>query len=233
MRSPSTSQDPLTFDQIKKMVGRDDPVILDVGSNDGSHTNKFLETFPGASVYSFEPDPRAIAKWKRNVTERRATLYEGALAAVSGETTFHVSSGQRPGMEGHPNSESGWDESGSLRAPKTHLKVWPWVKFREKISIKAMAMDEWATDHNIDRVDFIWADVQGAEGDLIEGGLQTLKRTRYFYSEFSDDEWYEGQITLDTMTTLLADDFEMAALWSMDVLFRNKHLTEPHPLACS
>ncbi len=134
-------------------------------------------------------------------------------------------------MEGHPKHVFGWDQSGSLRAPKTHLEVWPWVKFGEKISIKVMTLDEWAAGYGIDHVDFIWADVQGAEGDLIDGGRETLKRTRYFYTEYSNDEWYKGQITLDTMAKLLADDFEMVARWHMDVLFRNTHLAESHLLA--
>ncbi|MEN9248224.1 MAG: hypothetical protein Q6L50_08560 [Gloeomargarita sp. GMQP_bins_120] len=36
--------------------------------------------------------------------------------------------------------------------------------------------------------DFIWADVQGAEVDLIQGGLQALANTRYFYTEYANTE---------------------------------------------
>jgi len=38
--------------------------------------------------------------------------------------------------------------------------------------------------------------MQGAEGDLIAGGQETVANTHYLYTEYSDDEWYEGQPTL-------------------------------------
>ena len=222
------SKDPLTFVQIKAMVGRDDPVIIDAGSNDGTHTNRFIKTFPQASVYSFEPDPRAIAKWKQNVIDPRATLIESALGAVSGEATFHVSSGQRPGWEDDPSYVLGWDQSGSLRAPKNHLEASPWVEFEKQIRVKVITLDEWAADYGIDRIDFIWADVQGSESDLIDGGRGVMKRTRYFYTEYSNKELYDGQITLDAITELLTDDFEMVAYWRDDVLFKNTLLAFSH-----
>jgi hypothetical protein len=78
---------------------------------------------------------------------------------------------------------------------------------------------------NIPLIDFIWADVQGAEGDVIRGGLATFQRTRYFYTEYIDEELYEGQITLDRMIELLPR-WTIVERWSDDVLLRNTDLTE-------
>ena len=52
-------------------------------------------------------------------------------------------------------------------------------------------------------IDFIWADTQGAEGAIIRGATETLKFTKYLYTEFSDYEMYEGQINLDGILKLL------------------------------
>ena len=41
-------------------------------------------------------------------------------------------------------------------------------------------------------IDLIWADVQGAEADLIEGGTEALRRTRYFYTEYNNQELIRG-----------------------------------------
>jgi hypothetical protein len=70
-------------------------------------------------------------------------------------------------------------------------------------------------------VDFIWADVQGAESDLIEGAPRILAATRYFYTEYSNNEWYEGQITLPGLVQKLPD-FELVRRYPMDVLFRSR-----------
>ena len=72
------------------------------------------------------------------------------------------------------------------------------------MEIKTKKLDTWVKENEIPLIDFIWADVQGAERELIEGGKETLnKKTRYFYTEFSNEELYEDQPTLDEICRLL------------------------------
>jgi hypothetical protein len=63
--------------------------------------------------------------------------------------------------------------------------------------------------------------VQGAEADLIKGGKRALQHTRYFYTEYSNYELYEGQPRLRSLMKLLPD-FAIVARYSNDVLFENK-----------
>jgi tRNA G46 methylase TrmB len=58
-----------TFDlhELVTLLGKDDPVILEIGANDGGHTALFLELFPKAKIYAFEPDPRASEKFQRRL----------------------------------------------------------------------------------------------------------------------------------------------------------------------
>lgn len=202
--------------------GTEAPVILEIGANNGDHTVRFLKLFPRARIYAFEPDPRAIRKFKAQVSDPRARLFEMAIGAVDGEAEFHVSSGLPENMPAHKRAQypEGWDLSGSLRAPKTHKIVWPWVKFEQTIAIPVKRLDTWAQENGVDRIDFIWADVQGAEGDLIAGGRAALARTRYFYTEYSDHEDYEGQPTLAQITEMLPN-FNILRRYRMDVLLEN------------
>ena len=48
------------FDMFKIVVDKEAPVIVEVGAHYGEDTLRFLEIFPQALVYSFEPDPRNI-----------------------------------------------------------------------------------------------------------------------------------------------------------------------------
>jgi len=193
------------------------PVIVECGANTGSDTVKFLARWPDARIYCFEPEPRAIAEWRATVTSPRATLFEVALAAVDGETTFHRSSGRRP-SDSDP-AAAPWNQSGSIRRPTGHLERWPWVTFEETITVATRSLDSWAVEHGIDRVDLIWADVQGAEEDLVRGGLATLSRTRYLYTEVADEECYEGQIDLPGLLALLPG-WKVVARFPNDVLVR-------------
>ena len=72
-------------------------------------------------------------------------------------------------------------------------------------------------------VDFIWADLQGAEGDLVAGGQATLAKTRYLYAEYSNEEWYEGQPTLQQLMDMLPN-FAILHRFTIEVLLKNTAL---------
>jgi 2-O-methyltransferase len=209
-------------DYLRQLVGPDAAVILEIGANDGSHTAQLLKLFPRATIFAFEPDPRALAKLKANVSDPRLRVFEMAIGANDGEAEFHVSSGLPPAASPELANQypQGWDQSGSLRAPKTHKVVWPWCKFESTITVPVRRLDSWAHEHDVDGVDFIWADIQGAEGDLVAGARSTLARTRYLYTEYSNDEWYEGQPTLQQLVDMLPN-FVVLHRFSMDVLLKN------------
>jgi FkbM family methyltransferase len=207
----------LSAAEIRQLVGKDDPVIIEVGANCGQTTVELLKAMPGATIFAFEPEPRAIAKFRNVIANPNVHLYECAIGAVNGTICFNQSSG----AEHLPEYREGWDQSGSIRRPNSHLKVWPWVKFEKQITVPITTLDAWSEQHQISEADFVWADVQGAESDLVEGAAQFLRSCRYFYTEYSNEEWYEGQITLAELLKKLTD-FDLVRRYAMDALFRNK-----------
>jgi FkbM family methyltransferase len=210
----------LTASEIRRRVGKDDPIIIEVGANCGQTTVELLEAMPDASIFAFEPDPRAIAKFRDVISNPKVRLYECAIGAVNGTIDFH----QSAGAEHLAGYSEGWDQSGSIRRPNSHLKVWPWVRFEKQITVPIMTLDAWSEQQQVTMADFIWADVQGAESDLVEGGSRLLRSSRYLYTEYSNDEWYEGQITLAQLRERLPD-FDLITRYPMDALFENKRMT--------
>ncbi len=230
---PVTDEDiaPIVWDEIgadliSKMVNSDAPVILEIGANNGAHTLWFLEIFPNATIYAFEPDPRASAKFKARVNDPRVRLVECAIGDVDNEEIeFYMSGGLPSGISPERVAEfpEGWDMSGSLLPPKSHVERWPGITFDEKIKVPVRALDSWSRENGIGNVDLIWADTQGAEGKVIAGGLDTLSRTRFFYTEYSNDEWYEGQVTLRMIMDRL-EKFKVICRFPEDVLLQNMSL---------
>jgi FkbM family methyltransferase len=185
--------------------------IIEIGANSGQDTLVLLNISPSAQIHAFEPDPRAIAAFKMKEFPPRVTLFETAISAISGVTTFYPSDKW---------GDNAWHQSGSIRNPKNHLEKYPEVTFSEVVILPTSTLDGWSEKYGIGEVDFIWADVQGAELDMIRGGLETLGRTRYLYTEYSNDELYEGQISLEELLTLLPN-FRVVADFGGDVLLRN------------
>lgn len=221
----------IRISEIQQLLsGRPRPVIVEVGCNDGTDTLQFLDAFPDCEMHCFEPDARASERFLASVSDARVKLYPTAVGAENGVRQFFPSKGM-PGPLPKAEAESiaarlpgGWDLSGSIRRPKNHLRHHPWCLFGEPVTVPIVRLDTWAATRDIDHVDFIWADVQGAEEDLILGGLETLKRTRFFYTEWSDSELYEGQITLKQIKSLLPD-FRVVKIFNEDVLLENANFT--------
>ncbi len=207
--------------QIVELLQKPNPVILDIGCNDGTDTRRFLRLCPKAQLYCFEPDPRAAARFKEymNLYLDKVRLFEIAISNRNGTIDFHPSNGDGSAKE--------WDQSGSIRRPKNHLVEHDWVRFDRPISVETRRLDDWCSEANLNKIDFIWMDVQGAEADVISGGTQTLSNTRFIYTEYSDHELYEGQLSLQAILDLLPS-FELVTCYARgaegDVLLRNTSL---------
>jgi len=210
----------LAIADLPQLIGTRTPVILEVGCNDGSHTRQFLDAFPEGRMYCFEPDGRALRRFAQNVQSERVTLEPIAIGAADGTARFFASRGA-PSDEWAERLPEGWDLSGSIRPPKQHLVSNPWCRFDAGSTVPVRSLDSWAAEAGVTHVDFIWADVQGAEGDLIAGGRAVLARTRYFYTEYSNEEMYEGQPDLQSLLDSLPD-FEVVERYRDDVLLVNR-----------
>ena len=220
---PPISYSKISKELIRKCVGKEDPTILEIGCNDGTHTLWFLEVFENPKVYCFEPDPRAIARFKTKVGQRsNINLFEIALSDHNGEVEFYQSGGNL-NEEKAKAMPKGWDLSGSIRQPKEHLIIHPWVIFDRKITVTTLTLDTWCDKHGIGAIDFIWMDVQGAEIDVFRGGINTLTKTRFIYSEYCDRELYKGQFNLKQLMKYLKN-FNVIIRYPGDVLLRNKQL---------
>lgn len=191
---------------LAAILDRPDPVIVEVGANDGRDTARFLAAFPGAVVTAFEPDPRPLWRFNRLVPLGRVELIAAAVADYDGEAPWFASGGVPPRTDGDwaEEANSDWDLSGSILQPTGHLSYSPWVTFRDDGQVPVMRLDTWlASKPDGYRIDLIWADVQGAEALMIRGATETLRRTHWLYTEFSDRPMYAGQPDRQEILSLL------------------------------
>lgn len=202
--------------EIKNLINKDNPIIFEIGCADGGDTLDFINTFNDLTIYCFEPEPKNIRLVKEKINYGKHHLFEGVISDVNGELEFNRSRTDNPDDLSY---------SGSIKKPKEHLNEWSFIKFDEKIMVKSITLDSFCEENNIGLIDFIWADVQGAEENLIMGGLKTLNtKVRYFYTEYSNKEYYEGQLTLNSLLNLLGDSWELVKDFGSDVLLKNKNL---------
>ncbi len=215
----------ITKNQIRNIIKTESPLVLEIGANDGKDSLEFLKTFRHIKLHCFEPDPRQIRNFESNIQDNRCKLYKIALSNKRGKAEFYMSDSKDPSRVAQ--------DSSSLKKPKEHLKRFPWVKFDEKIVVKTDTLDNWAEEKGIKEIDFIWADVQGAEKELFEGGINTLNnKTRYLYTEFYNKEIYEGQLTLKGILKKLPN-FKLVKIYGNNALLENINLKKRYVVSAA
>jgi FkbM family methyltransferase len=204
----------------------ENPVVFEFGTCDGQHTNimcSILKQLRKKITYhAFEGDYRIIPAFN-NVNAAHLndiTFVQAVIGNTDGDVIFYLSGGEEK-REGH--FKQAFYGSSSIRKPKKTLEYWPDMTF-EEVNVKCYKFDTYYNLVNPGIIDFIWADIQGAEGDLIDGGQLALSKTRYLYTEYSNDELYEGEIGLDEILKRLPGKWSIVEDYGSDVLLKNESI---------
>ena len=159
-REPGTSQ------ALKKLCKRGH-VVFDIGANIGSHSLP-IASYVGeeGKIYAFEPVPWAINKLMRNLELNKFNNLVVESIALSDVSENEVNMDFRASFK--IGSESGVDRDGKIGSG--------WWSECDHIKVRMDTLDSYVSSHQISRLDLIKLDVDGFEGKVIRGALETLKR---------------------------------------------------------
>lgn len=224
------------FNYLKSFNFNETSVILEIGCHHGYDTDKILESCPESKMYIFEPDPRNISVLKKRGLDKKTKLIEACVSDNNNKQNLHLSAGLPPVFFENADEDlkrycqSGeWTASSSIKNPKDHLEVTPWCQFNDTVEVRSLTLDSFFKNENLEKIDFIWMDVQGAEDLVFKGGeyLLTNDKIHYIYTEYSNRELYENQMNLKEISKALPN-YEILDLFNesggTDVLLKNKNL---------
>lgn len=202
--------DLIDFDQFK--------TICDIGSRFLEQTIEMSYIFPKAKLHAFEPVPSSynicLDNRAKLCTEQkeRISIYNLALNDQTGIIDFFEV--DDTGSEHNVGASSKYQFVPGLNGSFFN-KTWN----QRKIQVQSMTMDQWRRDNNIDPVDLLWMDVQGAELDVLKGAEQTLKDVKVIMTEAGTSSYYQGQSLLPEIDAYLqSQGFRM-----LDGSFRRNH----------
>ncbi len=169
--------------------------IFDIGACEGESSVRYHRLFPNATIYSFEPLPSNFDLVKKNIDEYNAQQhifpFQCCLSDKQDELTFYVSSGKPEG-----SSDENWDygnKSSSLLPPSRTIDIHPWLKFNQEIKVHSNTLEQFCMSNNIERIDFIHMDVQGAELLVLKGAGDFLRHINMVWLEVEAIELYKEQ----------------------------------------
>lgn len=170
-------------------------IIVEGGSADGADTDFFAQNFPNAKIYGFEPEENLYQKaLKRNQENANVHLEKAALSSQNGTANFYIS--DRFGED--------WGSS-SLLKPKDHLWFHKEITFIREYKVKTLNLDSWCQNNSIQRIDFLWMDVQGSEPIIVKSSPNVIENTKYVYTEVSLIETYENVVLYSDFRNLMVE----------------------------
>jgi len=165
----------------KRYISRfipDNPIILEAGADTGSDTLEMLGIWPRAKIYAFEPVNESFQKLSQRFTKNNSVrCFNLALSEKEGKQKMYVS-----------NTLS----SSSLLKPKEHNIQHPEITFSISNEAETTTIDAWASREGIEKIDFLWLDLQGCEMDVLKSAKKMLLSVKAIYTEVSLIENYEG-----------------------------------------
>jgi len=192
--------------------------VIDLGSHHADEYDWISRAFGPLSIWHYiavEADPRNAAVIRQRPLGKHEpfTLIEAAIASFNGTTTLHLCDNTADQAKG----------SSSIHKPTGHLEHFPWCTFDASVEVVAVTLDHLVSNQLTPDIpiDLLWVDIQGAEKDMIAGGHEALKRTRYIMIEAESVELYEGQALKPELLALLPD-FEVVEDFGYNLFLRRK-----------
>jgi FkbM family methyltransferase len=184
----------LMLNEIFKIT--EEVIIFDIGACEGESSLRYASQFPNSRVYCFEPLPKNFERIQNNINTYHAKnifANELCLSDKSGEVEFNVSSGTPKEYE---DQKLDWDfgnKSSSLLEKNEDVNVYDWLKFKEKITVKATTLKEFTEKEALNHIDFIHMDVQGAELMVLAGAGNFIESINNIWLEVEAVQIYKNQ----------------------------------------
>lgn len=154
--------------------------IMDIGAHKGEFALRSGAYFEPSRIWLVEADPSMVGMLRRDFSDKPGwSIIHAAVSDATGEIELRVNE--------HRESSSilPIEEISSRTFGKEMKEV-------SKVAVPALSLDDLFERYDIQNVDLMKVDIQGAERLLIEGGGKALGKTRSIYLEVNFERFYTG-----------------------------------------
>jgi FkbM family methyltransferase len=181
-------------DQQRLLAGRDVRAIVDAGANVGNTVAVYMDLFPKAQVYAFEPYPPTHQVLKERFQDNpQLHAFKLALGARCEEGSLQTNE---------------YDDTNSLlRRPEGGRRYWAADNIPcDSVPVDIISLDEFSRHHVLEHIDILKLDIQGGEGQALKGAQNLLlhQRIDLIFTEVFFVPHYEGALLFHALTTLLS-----------------------------
>jgi len=163
------------FGDIRSFQSIKNPVVFDVGGNEGQTVRSFEKNLPHAIIYSFEPSPASFEKLKTASRSKTISFWNLALGSTCGQKTF---------LENTLSEMSSFLPLGERG----------WGKVEKETLVMVTTVDQFCAEHHIDYIDVLKTDTQGYDLEVFKGATGMLEKGKVgmIFFEVNFSEMYKG-----------------------------------------
>jgi FkbM family methyltransferase len=175
--------------------------MIDAGANRGGFTDAFLRLHEPERVLLVEAHPEFALKLQDKYSaDPRLSVISAALSDGSGEATFDINS--------YP------DASSLLPIDPRNSEWWSRdLSVARSIVVPTLSLVELMARENLDTIDLLKLDLQGAERRVLSAASDVLDRVRVIYTEvFFEPLYRDAWLFRETNEFLAAHGFKLCGL---------------------
>lgn len=204
--------------------------VVDVGANRGQFAVFAINTFPRATVYSFEPLQAPANRFTRALgSHPRVSLFRNAIGPESVKSNMHVSARD--------------DSSSILPIGPRQSEIFHGTEEVRTEVVDVKRMNELLTKADIRRPALLKMDVQGYEMQALRGSRDLISCFDFICVEASFVELYKGQELADVLITWLRQHgFKLSTVYGVyseksgtavqaDMLFSKQSISDQNGLS--
>lgn len=156
----------------------ENPIILEAGAHYAQDTRCMADVWPKGTIHAFEPTPVNLKKVREAAEEYANVIaYSYALDIECGVKLFYQDSDEDRGNQG----------ANSLLLHNLLAK-----SSNPPIQVECITIDKWAHQEGVDRIDFMWLDMEGNELNALKGAGDILSRVKVIFTEVNFREFWHG-----------------------------------------
>lgn len=216
---------------LKRLDNKKIKSIAIIGLYTGMDTILLQRHF-NCPVYAFECDPRRfeVLRWRFSDYEK-IHFYPLACSDVTGTIDFYQAAfpGASSIFEFDVEAMSEYNQ----QTREELLTFETGICYQRKVKAQSTRLDDWMRKENINKIDLLGMDVQGATFQVLKGLGDRLKDIRYIICEAEFKPIYKGEVLLcDIYQFLLDQGFECLTPLAdesglfCDLLFKNTNFQD-------
>lgn len=185
--------------------------IVECGSRDCLDALALKTFYSPEQVFAFECNPESIVVCEANLVPG-ITLVPKAVSNYTGVADFYAT-----------DMDLSKDKNIGASSLLVHCELGTKEYIQKKIQVECIRLDEFMASENIDTIDLLCMDLQGAEPLALEGLGERIKDVRYIIAETSKRHFYQGDMLVNDFTNLLnKKGFMLVVAKDDDALYQRK-----------